>query len=1675
MIQEQHDILARTILERFAGTSLGHCVRVDFLGLLEARELCGRLAEFGADLSLAACILSPAKGAVGTAGEFAITADQAIALRNRKQTRVCLFVPPDMVDAAFSSLANSFELLDGRDLHAHALRELVALLPTEGQHAWRAVRSRLSRPLNVSIDRELDYVGALHDLNRAGALDRAGTALWRVGLIADARTNFVEFLPKNRECVIKLTRPPRIHATTSDRLHALGADATTGAALTVFFRNRALHDIVAWSRALAEGEGPTLDQWVFPLEQRSNIDSVTVRSFIGSDGAVESYCRLRQPEGPGGSLRAPCGPKEKMIVKWVTEPPSPANLSRWRVEMTSSGGEPLDTLDFELPTLDIPSSRRSCTVKLDLEFEEPPDFGLCMRVSALDNAGNVLENDAGELVCAESDEFFLLGSDGGGDRPERQTRRTAPSIGFGRLQAATEERADSLVEAHAQWLGEGSNYFTLRLNERRILTVGTIGILAALQRQALAESRTGASFATTLNDLHPLAVRDFELRKLQELASDAWTGFWRAREAYFSRLKRSAPRDLVEVADWTPELAGAALRYAQSYRDLLDELVASRVPKVVLCDALAVDSVFIRLRSEAEPEETALVLLPTHPLRSAWFAGYTQLLRTWEAQVLQLPHRDRKAAIDLRSLNQLVPTNVPAFAFHADACSPFVFTQNLNFFYAVALPPETPDPTRRLQDLAAILGLSENVVENRARQVDRLAEYLRVYQTTHPYVDALETTLVNADDELFTSAVRRLLQPLEGSDELEESARSPFVFRVTSFVESERLADGQELDGIRQTQLEVMSGLQTDHLLPALQNTLHELSALEDQPLPDAHVAFVADLSRPQVLTTPETGEASGEVSSFALHGLIGRLIPTLKVVNGYPQWLHRLVVPSGARNDPHPSGPRYTDALIDLQATWQRAGSVAAGGAATDQLALGVALSPDQQRLLERLHASTDWVVTLDRFFALDYYDSPNDPHLSSAARKYLLDYVPEFGEGLGHRMMLTTSSRDEIRSLLTRAMDELGFAAVDQSVRQLLHYLKTVSGRLALQALGSTTGASAAVGLGVVTAWLQNKGRLSQAVLVPVDLHPNLFVPLEQRATTTGNRRCDLVLFALKRNIVEASFIEVKWRRGLMSYDSLAEDMAMQMEASAQAVRDRFFSEKRIDGQLHRAALANVLRFYFDRARRYRLFDEAAMPGFLDNLGRLERTRPEFRAIHEGYIVSLDETPRKPMTVGEARINILTAQDFEASTEFHVVPQRPDKDGAPPADEEAEDGRKGEQATRADDTTHVVSLPLGAETGERHPGETQSDGGGDVPEAARPETESSDEAPPATVTVPLGATPGGEPVAWQPSIKGSPHIFMIGIPGQGKSWTTMGLLARLARQRVPALVLDFHGQFSDPSSAFVRDARPVVLDAGAGLPLTPFECSPGAGHDDYKANAFAISEIFAYVAGLGDVQRDVVYMAVRQAYQRHGFGEDLGNEGTYPSMDEVLHAIEEGEQSRRVPNVSARLRPLLEMDLFRPPADPPNLLSLIKTGLVVDVHNLYVEAAQLAVGAFLLRKVYKDMFRWGVADRLRLAIVLDEAHRLAKDVTLPKLMKEGRKFGITVVVASQGLGDFHQDVLSNAGTKVVFRVNYPESRRIAGFIRARQGQELAQRIEQLAVGNAYVQTPEMPYGALVSMLPPE
>jgi len=1245
------DLLVEAIMHTLASAGRGHCLRIDHFPEDEALRLCEAVrARRGAGTDFHCYLLASRGAGSDEPSEPWITTDRAIELRNRKEGVLCLFVPAYLVDAAASSLSNSFASVSGGELHRQALTWALERLPGETRETVERVFRQLHGRLIASDEARLDFACAALARVADGAVERLGLDLWRVGLIADSRTDFAQKLTSNRTNLLKLTRPAKLHATARERIQTLGVDEGTARALALFFVERPMHDARSWSRALAEGDGPTFDTWQFiGGDQATDLLSVTISPFIDAQGAVVRGSKLQQPDGPGGPLFAKRGEKERLTVRWRTDPATPRNVQRWSVALHPADDD--GEREYDLPAREVAGSRRTTTLPLNVDGNDLPDCPLVVRVAALDGAGNEMTKANGEPLVATSDEFYLTDELVVPETP-REKRRTVPTLALGRLMAAQESGDGQLVESQPQWHAlRDLLYFSLRLNERRILNVALSELLVGLQRRAIEQPKDGGRFSLRVDEVMPVRLEQVEDQPIQPRSPETWATFLQRRANFLDRLRRAHPRDVVEVADWNDDLCGAALRYAQAYTELLDQLRQSPSARAELGEALSIDSLRVSIAgATADADELAIVTLPTHPLRAAWMAGYTQLLRVWEDRVLELASRERKHAVDIEAVRLLSPMNVPAFSFWDDQ-TPLVFFQNLLFAWGVSLAPGTLDPHRQFADVATILGAgdaAENTVDLRAED---LAEQLQRYHKAHPYIAALRVALVNPDQgDFFAHAVehlRRRQAPASGDDE-EAPTRPALV--IDAYVEDLQKASLGGIERLRAHEVDDSYRLATDALLPGLSTTVRTLDDLEaDAGRRDVNLAVVTDFTLPEVVSAPADDDAGA--GSLTLYGLLARFVTSFANTGERLQWRHRLLATPDACIAPHPAGgrtsDRYSETLIGAHAATLRASGDLLGqpGAVP---ALQVELTRHAQVLVERLHRNADWVVTVDRFFGMEYFDSPHAPGLEGVARKYLIDYSPEFTEGLGHRLVVTTAWREEIETILARAMHELGFDAIDDSVGQVLHYLKMVSGRLALRLLSASASPVEAVGLGVVAAWLHQNGRLGQAVLLPVDPHRRLFT--NRRDGEGQGHRADLMLVSLRRNIVDATFIEVKWRRGRTRLEELADDMMVQMRATADAIQARFFDEHRIDGALQRAYLANILRFYLERARRYGSFDPQHERSFQEHLNLLEKETLSFRRSFEGFIVSLDDEPCPPRPVEDGKIRFLTARDCQGVAGLRV-----------------------------------------------------------------------------------------------------------------------------------------------------------------------------------------------------------------------------------------------------------------------------------------------------------------------------------------------------------------------------------------------------------------------------------------
>lgn len=288
--------LAKLVLADLEGTGEGHCARVNYLDREEATALAAAAGEVVQARGVAGLAVRVLAVHAAADDSLNITADRAIELRNRKRGRVCLLVPADVVDATASSLGNSFAEIDGRQLLRRAYDELLREVPGPLMRMLRDLRAALRRRPTPSDGQWLDFALSVAAAADKGQLDQAGLELWRLGLIADARPGFLDSIGANRSKVNLLSRPRRLAASPRERIAALDVDAETARNLERFFASRPMHDVVAWSRAIAEEPGLrlTFDQWVFPEQQVSDLEAVIALPFTDrADGVLKASSTLR--------------------------------------------------------------------------------------------------------------------------------------------------------------------------------------------------------------------------------------------------------------------------------------------------------------------------------------------------------------------------------------------------------------------------------------------------------------------------------------------------------------------------------------------------------------------------------------------------------------------------------------------------------------------------------------------------------------------------------------------------------------------------------------------------------------------------------------------------------------------------------------------------------------------------------------------------------------------------------------------------------------------------------------------------------------------------------------------------------------------------------------------------------------------------------------------------------------------------------------------------------------------------------------------------------------------------------------------------------------------------------------------------------------------------------------
>ena len=272
------------------------------------------------------------------------------------------------------------------------------------------------------------------------------------------------------------------------------------------------------------------------------------------------------------------------------------------------------------------------------------------------------------------------------------------------------------------------------------------------------------------------------------------------------------------------------------------------------------------------------------------------------------------------------------------------------------------------------------------------------------------------------------------------------------------------------------------------------------------------------------------------------------------------------------------------------------------------------------------------------------------------------------------------------------------------------------------------------------------------------------------------------------------------------------------------------------------------------------------------------------------------------------------------------------------------------------------------------------------------------------------------------NPHISISGETGSGKTQATKTILHDFRPQGLPSLILDFK---DDYSRADFADAEGfTVHDANFGsLPFNPMvpPIDPQSGRANPVGHVHELANMIQRIYKLGDQQAFTLREAMKETYSIAGVSDRpfVPAEGQEYLPFEAIRDVLIHEEAT---SLLGRLSPIFDLGLFSRGDDTTSLDDLLSTPTVIRLSQLPGDQVKNAVAEFFLMALYGFLIRREHPHRLQRVLVLDEAWRLVNSPFLEPLMREGRAFGLGVVVATQFPRDLPDKIAGSTGTRLFF-----------------------------------------------------
>ena len=347
------------------------------------------------------------------------------------------------------------------------------------------------------------------------------------------------------------------------------------------------------------------------------------------------------------------------------------------------------------------------------------------------------------------------------------------------------------------------------------------------------------------------------------------------------------------------------------------------------------------------------------------------------------------------------------------------------------------------------------------------------------------------------------------------------------------------------------------------------------------------------------------------------------------------------------------------------------------------------------------------------------------------------------------------------------------------------------------------------------------------------------------------------------------------------------------------------------------------------------------------------------------------------------------------------------------------------------------------------------------------------------LGNDSGGNrPIFWDfgHNQLSNRHLLIFGSSGMGKTYAIQAILCELAKAGQNSLIVDYTNGFEDSqlepaTREFLKPTQHRVQFEP--VPINPFRRQINLIGDTPQPEktvntAQRIKDVFGDVYSLGDQQMGALYAVVKAGIESYGDKMCLDK---LPDLLQAMIDDASGQQSYAA-SVLSKIQPFVDATPFG--HEKPGSWDAWYSDNLSRSHILQLIGSSKAFARLVTEFSLIDLYWYyrgcGNKDRPKV-VVLDEAQNLSHKLDRPVagLLTEGRKFGFSLILATQTLSNLKQDEqdrMFQAAHKLFFQpaaTEFQEYATILANSTSEKPEVWVQRLSALKKGECYSLGPSL------------